>query len=160
MKNTNPPQETNTFKFQFTKLLIGIAVAIYTLCVLGIVLSIIRIVQNGIHGLIDVLQSPFLILICLFAIALLTAMLIHSCYKVTDTDLVIEFGFIKSSYPLSKITSILLDTDTHKLTIYMGEEYFMVTTNPEWNNDLVQAIRAKNPEVEFTFTLSDKQEKK
>jgi hypothetical protein len=67
---------------------------------------------------------------------------------------------IKSKFPVKEITSILLDTDSHKLTVYMGEEYFVVTTSPEWNNDLVQAIRAKNPEVEFTFTLSDKQEKK
>ena len=158
MKKTNAPQEATTFKFQFTRMMIVLAIAIYALCAIGIIMSIHRIVLLGIHNLLDALQSPFLILICLFAIVLLTATLIRSRYLVTDTQFITEFGFIKSAYPLEKITSILLDTDNHKLTIYMGEEYFGVVTAPEWNNDLVQAIREKNPNVEFSFTLSEKKE--
>lgn len=56
---------------------------------------------------------------------------------------------------MEKLTSILLDTDTKKLTVYMGEEFFVVTTNPTWNNDFVQALREVKPDIEFSFTLTE-----
>ena len=56
---------------------------------------------------------------------------------------------------MEKLTSILLDTDTKKLTVYMGEEFFVVTTNPTWNNDFVQALREVKPDIEFSFTLAE-----
>ena len=76
-----------------------------------------------------------------------------------DGQLVLQFGFIKSKYPLNAVTSLLLDTDTKKITVYMGEDFFILTTHPTLNNDLVQAIRKENPDVEFSFTLSETQDK-
>ena len=83
-------------------------------------------------------------------------MLIRSQYVIEDELFIMQFGFIKSKYNVKDITSILLNTDTHKLTVYMGEQYFVVTVNPEWNNDFVQAIREINPDIEFSFTLANK----
>ncbi len=79
----------------------------------------------------------------------------RSRYLVTEEDFIAQFGFIKSKFPIRNITSLLLDTDTQKLTVYMGEEFFVVMTDAKWNNDLVQAIRRVKPEVEFSFTLAD-----
>lgn len=71
-----------------------------------------------------------------------------------------QFGFIKSKFPIEKFTSVLLDTDSKKITVYMGEEFFVVTTNPEWNNDFVQALREVKPDIEFSFTLAEYKEEK
>ena len=160
MKKTSAPQEAKSFKFRFTPLMIALACAVYVLCLVGIAMSIWRIANEGIHDFSDVLESPFLILICLFGIVVITALLIRSRYLVTEEHFITQFGLIKSKFPVKEITSILLDTDSHKLTVYMGEEYFVVTTSPEWNNDLVQAIRDVNPAVEFSFTLADKKDEK
>lgn len=160
MKKTSAPQEAKSFKFRFTPLMIALACAVYLLCLVGIAMSIWRIANEGIHDFSDVLESPFLILICLFGIVVITALLIRSRYLVTKEHFITQFGLIKSKFPVKEITSILLDTDSHKLTVYMGEEYFVVTTSPEWNNDLVQAIREVNPDVEFSFTLADKKDEK
>ena len=67
----------------------------------------------------------------------------------------VQFGIIKSKFSVADFTSILLDTDSKKLTVYMGEEFFVVTTNPEWNNDFVQALREVKPDIEFSFTLTE-----
>lgn len=135
--------------------MILLAIAALALCAVGIGLSIWRLVENGIHNFGDVLKSPFLIAISVFAIVLIIALLVRSRYVITKQTFTIQFGFIKNTYELSKITSLLLDTDSHKLTVYMGNEFFVVITNPEWNNDLVQAVRQGNPDVEFSFTLAE-----
>lgn len=159
MKKRSAPQEAKIFKFRFTPLMIVLACAILALCAVGIGVSIWRITQSGVHGVSDALKSPFLILVCLFGIAVVVALLIRSRYLVTEDHLITQFGFIKSKYAIKEITSILLDTDLRKLTVYMGEQYFVVTTNPEWNNDFVQALREAKPDIEYSFTLAEKTDK-
>ena len=155
MKKQNAPHEAKFFKFRFTPLMVILAIAVILLCIAGIALSAWRLSKQGINGFNDVLKSPFLIAICLFGIVIVAALLIQSRYVITPETLVMQFGFIKSTYPVAKITSVLLDTDSRKLTVYMGEEFFVVTTNPEWNNDFVQALREVKPDIEFSFTLTE-----
>ena len=155
MKKHSISQGTKIFKFQFTPLMIILACSVILLCIAGIVLSALRIADEGIHGIGDALKSPFLILICVFGIAIVLGLLIRSRYVVTEKNLITQFGFIKSKFPIENITSLLLDTDTQKLAVYMGEEFFVILTNPKWNNDFVQAIRSVKPDVEFSFTLAE-----
>ncbi len=159
MKKQSAPQEANVFKFKFTPLMLVLAIVAMLLCAVGIGLSIWRIVKEGIHSFTDVLQSPFLIAISTFGIVLIATLLFRSRYIVTDEHFILQFGLIKNKYAIGQITSLLLDTDTHKLTVYMGEEFFVATTDPTWNNDLVQAVRKVNPDVEFSFTLAESKDK-
>ena len=159
MKKQAVPQNQKSFKFILTPLMIVLSCAVILLCLAGIALSVYRIIKEGIHGFTDALKSPFLIAVCLFGIVVVVALLIRSQYIVTDEHLITQFGIIKSKFAIQDITSILLDTDSHKLTVYMGEEYFVVSTNPEWNNDLVQALRERKPEIDFSFTLTEKTDK-
>lgn len=156
MKKNSAPQEAKYFKFRFTPLMLVLAIAVLVLCAAGIGISVWRIVSEGIHDFNDVLKSPFLIAICLFGIVVVVTMLIRSQYVLTKETLTTQFGFIKSKFPVQEFTSVLLDTDSQKLTVYMGEQFFAVTTNPEWNNDFVQALREVKPDIEFSFTLTQK----
>ena len=160
MKKQSAPHEAKSFKFRFTPLMIVLAIAVILLCMAGIALSIWRIIAQGIKGFNDVLKSPFLIVICLFGIVVVVAMLVRSRYVITQDTFVMQFGLIKNNFPTNKFTSVLLDTDSKKLTVYMGEEFFVVTTNPEWNNDFVQALREVKPDIEFSFTLAEYKEEK
>ena len=159
MKKQSAPQEAKYFKFRFTPLMLVLAIAVIILCAAGIALSVWRIVRDGVHGFGDVLKSPFLIAICLFGIVIVAALLIRSRYVVTKDTLITQFGLIKSKFSIQDFTSILLDTDSRKLTVYMGEEFFVITTNPDWNNDLVQALREAKPDLTFSFTLTEKEDK-
>ena len=156
MKKQTAPQEAKIFKFKFTPLMIVLACLVIALCALGIALSVWRLVRDGVHGFGDVLKSPFLIAVCLFGIAVVVGVLIKSRYLVTKEFFVTQFGFIKSKFPIKEFTSMILNTDAKKLTIYMGEAYLVTSIHPEWNNDLIQALREVKPDIEFSFTLADK----
>lgn len=160
MKKQTAPKEATIFKFRFTPLMLVLAYAVLVLCSVGIGVSIWRITRDGVHEFGDFLKSPFLIAICLFCIVLMISVLIRSRYIVTDGELIVQFGFIKSKYAVKDFTSLTLDTDARKLSVYMGEQFFVVVIDPEWNNDLVQAIRKIKPDVEFNFTLAEKREEK
>ncbi|MBQ9728219.1 MAG: hypothetical protein IJV85_01345 [Clostridia bacterium] len=146
------------FKITFSKAIIGICLAIYVLCAAGIAASIYRMVRFGIHGFNDVLKYPFLIAVCVFCIAIVTALLIKSQYIVDEQKLTTQYGFIKSSFEIKKLTSLVYDTDSKKLSVYMGEEFFVLSLPEEQTNDFVQAIRAVKPDVEYSFTVSNKKE--
>lgn len=160
MKKQSAPQEAKIFKFKFTPLMIALACMVIVLCALGIALSVWRLVRDGVNGFSDVLKSPFLIAVCLFGIAVVIGVLVRSRYLVTKEFFVTQFGFIKSKFPIKEFTSIILNTDAKKLTIYMGEAYLVTSISPEWNNDLVQALREVKPDLEFSFTLAEKKEEK
>ena len=160
MKKNINNQDVSVFKFQFTPLMLVLGSIALLLCTVSVGLSIWRLTLEGLHDIRDYLKYPFLILISLFGATLIVALFASSRYIVHKDKLTLQFGFIKNHYPISAITSLLLDTDTKKLTVFMGEEFFVLTTNPLWNNDLVQAIREANENVEFSFTLSEPQEKK
>ena len=155
MKKQDAPQEAKKFKFRFTPVMIVLSIAVILLCIAGVALSVWRIAKEGIQEFSDALKSPFLILICLFGIVIVVALLIRSQYIVTEKEFITQFGFIKSKFPIEKFTAVTLDTDTRKLTVNMGEEFFVITTNPQWNNDLVQALREVKPDIEFSFTMTE-----
>ncbi len=135
--------------------MICLAIGAILLSLAGIVVSVYRIVNFGIREFADALQSPFLILVCLFCIVLICSIFIKSQYVVDDTHYTTQFGFIKSKYEIKNITSLSLDMDTKKLTVYFGEEFTVLSLNPTWQDEFIAAIRAVNPEIEFTFTLAE-----
>ena len=67
-------------------------------CAAGLVISIFRIYNEGIHGFLDALQSPLLVAICIFAIAFIISVLAKSQYVVTDKHYISQFGFVKSRF--------------------------------------------------------------
>ncbi|MBQ8685187.1 MAG: PH domain-containing protein [Clostridia bacterium] len=158
MKNSKPKIEKSIFKLQFSKNIYWLCVAVYLLCAAGTALSVWRIVKFGIHGFNDVIKYPFLIAVCLLCIVLVTAILIRSQYIVDDTHFITQYGLIKSKFVIKDVTSVTLDTDAKKLTVKFGEQYMVVSVSPEWNEKLVRALLAVNPNIDYGFTLSDKPE--
>ena len=153
MKTQN--QNREVFKIQFSKMIVLLCIAIFALCSMGIGLSVWRIARFGIQEFSDVLKSPFLIAVCAFCIIIVICILIKSQYVVDEKYFITQFGFIKSKFAIKDITSLLLDCQTKKLTIHFGEEYTVLSVNPDWQEKLVRAILTINPDIDYTFTLSD-----
>ena len=151
-------QQTNYkyFKYKLTVAMKLVAVAIILLCLAGICVSAYRIVKFGVRELMDTLQSPFLIVICLFCIVTVIAMLVKSQYIVTDTHYITQYGFIKSKFLIKDITSMVFNTDTKKLTIYSGEQYCVLSISSEWKDDFARALMDIKPDIEYSVTLADK----
>ncbi len=145
----------NYFKYQLTKTMIFLAIAVILLCGVGIGISVYRVITFGIHDFTDTLQSPFLIAVCVLCIVLVVAILIKSQYVVDDTHYVLQFGLIKSKFPIREITSLELNTTTNKLTVYVGEQFSVLTLSQSWRDEFIAALRAVKPEIDFTFTLTE-----
>ena len=156
-KNTQPKQ-AKYFKYTFTKTIIALIIAVIALCLAGIALSIYRITRFGIAHWSDALKSPLLIAICIFCIVTVVGMLIKSQYIIDERYYTTQFGFIKSKFPIKDITKLELNTDNHKLTIFVGEEFSVLSLSPAWNDDFIAALRQVNPDIEFSFTLAEKPE--
>ena len=148
------------FKYRLTPVMLTLAIAVLALCLAGIGLSIYRIVKSVPQDFSDYLKSPLLIAISAFCVAVVIAILVKSQYVVTDEFYILQFGFIKSKYPLQDVTSLELNTDTQKLTIHLKDGYTVLSLNADESNDFVQAVQKINPDVEFSFTLTEGNPKK
>ena len=148
-------QTVKRFQIKFTPVIISLCFAILLLCCVGIGISIWRIAHFGINGFNDVIKYPFLIAVCLFCIVIVIGILIRSQYLVDGETFITQFGIIKSKFSIQEITSVLLDRDLKKLSIYFGEQYSVLSVSPEWNEELVRALLAVNPNIDYGFTLTD-----
>lgn len=162
MKKSSQPKTAKYFKYRFTGVMLAMLIVALVLCAAGLIVSVYRLYNHGIKQFLDVLQSPLLILICVFAIAFIVSVLVKSQYVVTDKHYITQFGFVKSRFLIKDVTGIELDSDSKKLTVFVGEEYMVLSIVSEQNDAFVQAMRAVNPDVDFSFTLAStpKEEKK
>lgn len=158
MDNKKEPKKAKYFKYEFTKTLIALIFVVLALCAAGIAVSIYRLYRFGITGWMDALKSPLLIAVCIFCIATILGVLFKSQYIIDETHYTTQFGFIKSKFPIKDITKLELNSDTHKLTVFIGEEFSLLSLSPIWNNEFIAALREVNPDMEFTFTLAEKSE--
>ena len=156
MKKSTDQKNKILFPLKLSKVMIALCIVCIALCLAGIAVTIFRIVNNnGINGVMDVLKYPLLILICLFCIALVLSILIRSQYAVDDKNLTTQFGFIKSTYPIKDFTSLTVDSQQQKLTVYQGENFFVLSVKETWLNDMVHAILQSKPSLEVSYTLTE-----
>ena len=138
------------FKYKFTRIMIFLAIGAICLCIAGLGLSIYRLYTYGVRDFTEALQSPLLIGICVFCIVLIFSILFKSQYVVDDEYYTTQFGFIKSKFLIKDVTAMVLKSETKKLTLYVGEQYSVLSLSPEWTDDFIQAIRNVKPDIEFT----------
>ncbi len=156
MEKKKEPKKAKYFQYQFTKTMIFLALGVLLLCAVGIGISVYRLITFGIHSFTDTLQSPFLIAVCLFCIVLVLGILIKSQYVIDDTHYTLQFGFIKSKFLIRDVTALELNTDAKKLTVFVGEQFSVLSLNEKWQDEFITALREVKPEIQFTFTLTEK----
>lgn len=156
MNKKNPKIQSETFRYKLTPVLILLCVLVLLLCVAGIAVTIYRMILNG--GVLtptDFLKYPFLIAVCLFCIAIIVALLIKSQYVVSGEEFYTQFGFIKTKYQIKTVTAIEHDRDLNKLNVKFGEEYCVLTCAREWADDFVRALLKANPDIDYSYTLTE-----
>lgn len=151
----NQTIKRQAFSFRFSKNMILFSILAMLLCVVGVIVSVLRIVKYGLDDFQDYLKSPFLILICLAGIVVLTALLIKAEYVVDEKYLRSNFGVIKSRIEVSKITALTSDPQTGKVSVYVGEEFFVASLTVGKSEDFCSALLKVNPKINYSFTLTD-----
>ena len=154
MEKKTAPQAAKYFKYKLTKGMIAVAVAILAVAAGGIALSTYRLIKSSLSEVTDFITHPLLILASLFCIVLTVSILCKSQYIVTDKEYIMQFGFIKSAYPIKDITKAVYDTDKKKLTVFVGEEFSVLPLCADWQDEFVQALREVKPSIDYSFTAS------
>lgn len=144
------------FKYTFSRLtfiliLVGLAV-----CLAGFIVNLVICITDGIsHAVNPVIPLVLYILsfiVTIAAGALLSSILFSSYYEVGERYLKTAFGFIKSSYEVKKIDTIVLDRETNKLLVYMEDgSYIIIVIRSERYPDFVQAVLDVNPLVGYAI---------
>ncbi len=148
-------ENVKRFKMKFSVAILLLCIAILLLCGVGIGISVWRIVRFGINGFNDVIKYPFLIAVCVFCIVIVISILIRSQYVVVGETFITQFGIIKTKFSIKEMTSLLLDRDLYKLSIYFGEQFSVISVSPTWNEELVRALLDVNPSIDYGFTLAE-----
>ena len=148
-------ENVKAFKMKFSPTIVLLCIAVLALCGVGIGVSIWRIARFGIKEFTDVIKYPFLIAVCIFCIVIVISILIRSQYVVSGETFITHFGVVKTKFSIKEITSLLLDRDLYKLSIYFGEQFTVISVSPTWNEELVRALLDINPNIDYGFTLTE-----
>lgn len=140
---------------KFSKAIWIVCIAVFALCALGVGFAVWQIAKFGLADPFDAFQYPFLIVVSVFCIVTAAAILAHSRYVLRDGYLVVQLGYIQSKTSVKDVTSVLLDNDTKKLTVYFGEQSMTLALPPDENEKFVRALLAVNPDIDYGFTLAD-----
>ena len=142
----------------FSRLIIILSVAaILVAAGGGIGWTIYRIVDIGFQTVLLGIQYVVLLLVSALIIVVFVSLLIRSCYKITDKEIVLWFGIIKSSYKIAEIESVHLFTKTNKLVVYFkNERYTVIVVKPEWNNEFIKDLLSKNEKIRYDVSTTDK----
>ena len=102
------------------------------------------------------IQHVVILAACGLLIVLLVSILIRSVYTITDKEIVLWFGIIKSTYKIADIESVHLFTKTNKLVLYFkNERYTVIVVKPEWYNEFTKEILAKNDRIRYDVSVTD-----
>ena len=96
----------------------------------------------------------FLVL-CVLLAGLIFSVIIHSTYKIKDKKLYLYFGFIKSTFDLSKAINITHFEDKNMLILFFGEaEYTRIVIKKQCYNAFAKSIIEENDRIDFSSTNS------
>ena len=146
-----------TYKFRLSKTAAILTAAGILLGLGAIGFTIWRILfRTGFSEPLYIIQHVVLLLVGVLAIVIFSSILIRSVYKITDKEIVLWFGIIKSTFKIADIESLHLFTKTNKLVIYFKDEkYTVVVVKPEWYNEFCKEILARNERIRYDVSVTD-----
>lgn len=156
--------ENKHYPFQFTNQMIFIFAVALLLCAACFGVSTWRFVgflQSGdLTSFYSWLQYIILYLVSILLAVLITAMLIRSRYTVTEKQIILQFGLIKSKYEIKSIYSVHLFQGSNKLALYFDDyhtKYTVVVVNRSWYDDFVKTLLERKPSIEFTYSTAEEE---
>lgn len=157
--------QDETFRFQFSGVMIALLTLLLALCAAGIALTtwqLVGFLQGGdLSSPYDWLKYALLYLVSILLAVIVVAMLIKSQYVVTEKQLVMQFGIIRSRYEIKDIYSIRLFRGSNKLTVYFDDyktKYMVIVVKDAWYNDFVEALTTRNEKISFDFITPEEEQ--
>lgn len=163
MKQTTPKTPNAKFPFQFSVPILLALILLLLLCAAGFGLTLwqfLDFLKGDVSSAWEWMKYLLMFLVCGLLFVLVVAMLIKSQYVITDKELILRFGFIKTHYALKKIRSVRHFLGSKRLAVYfddMKNEYAVIVVKESWFDEFVKVLREKNEAIEFDFTTAEEE---
>ena len=116
---------------------------------------------DGVVTTYDWLSFGLFYLVSVLFAALLIAMLIRSQYIITDKQIILQFGLIKTKYEIKDIFSIHRFQGENKLAVYFDDfktKYAVIVVKDIWYDDFVKTLISRKPGLSFSFSTAEEEE--
>ncbi|MDE6058579.1 MAG: PH domain-containing protein [Clostridia bacterium] len=151
------------FKFKFSNLMLGLLVLLLVLCAAGIGLTtwqFVDFLKSDLSVPYDWIKYILLYLVSILLAVIVIAMLIKSRYIVTEKQLIMQFGIIRSRYAIKDIYSVRLFRGSNKLTVYFDDyktKFMVIVVKDSWYSDFVEALTKRNEKISFDFITPEEE---
>lgn len=147
------------FKFKLSRTAVILSLLAVLLSLGGVGLTVYRIIKFGFPSFIIALQHVVMLIVCALLLVIFIGLLTRSFYRITDKEIVLRFGIIKSTYKIEEITSVHLFTKTNKLVIYFkNDTYTVIVVKPQWHNDFIKCLTSKNDKIRYDVSYTEKED--
>ena len=145
--------DMKTFKIQFEKKYIVLAYVALVLCIAMFVFHLIRLINGEqIKDYYDMITYFLIFALTVFTPILLLSVIYNSSYIVENGKLITKYGFIKSRYEISKITSVIYNAEKKQCALYFGEEFMTFAVNKSWKDEFISALQERNKKIIYNET--------
>ena len=155
---------TKKYPFRFSSLILVVLILGLVLCAAGFGLTtwqFLGFLRDGnIASVYEWLKYVLLYFVSVFLALVIVAMLIKSQYLITDKQLILQFGIIRSKYDLKKIYSIQHFRGSDRLTVYFDDyksKYMVIVVKQSWYDDFVKTLTERNEKISFDFVTAEEE---
>lgn len=153
------------YRYKFSTLVLVLIIVCLALCAAAFSINLALLIGEINEGIsmntFKVLRYVLMFVVPAILFVILVSLLASSKYVVTGTTLKTCFGFIVSCHDIMKMTVIVLDKNTDKLTVtFTDESFIVIVVKQNWYDDFIKAILDINSEIEYDVAFSDGNSKK
>ena len=147
------------YKFKLSKTAVILSVLAILLSLGGCGWTIYRIIALGFPTFTVGLQHIVMLIVCALLLLVFISLLIKSFYRITEKEIILRFGIIKSVYKIEDIISVHLFSKTNKLVVYFkNETYTVIVVKPEWYNEFIKTLTSANKEIRYEVSYAEEDE--
>ena len=87
-------------------------------------------------------------------------MLIRSQYVLTEKELIVQFGIIRSRYEIRRIFSVCKLNGSGKLAVYFDDfktKYSVIVVKEIWYDDFILALTARNERIAVDIVSAEEE---
>ena len=145
-------------RYKFRPWVLAVIIIAVVIAAAGIALNIYRFITVSDTGdSYEYVSLIIAILVLAVGLTVFSAALISSYYTVTDTELVLNWGFLKNRLPIKTMSRVVLEQTRMQLVIYYNaDEFFVINAKTVEYLDLIEALRKKNGKI--VFEISSREE--
>ena len=151
------------FRFKFSPLMITLFCVGLALCAAGFGVNtwqFVLFLQSDITSAYDWMRYLLLYLASIFLAVLIISMLIRSQYVLTEKELIVQFGIIRSRYEIRRIFSFCKLNGSGKLAVYFDDfktKYSVIVVKEIWYDDFILALTARNERIAVDIVSAEEE---